>query len=200
MPIKKLWSKTDMKNKINTIAIILKNPYDAKTFSDKLIKYLKPGFYTSNWIELNSNFFSALKLEKLAMFIILMLVVLVAAFNITSSLMMLAMEKIKDMAVLMAFGATEKNIKNIFLKQAVIIGFIGVVLGDFLGITLSFLLSKYHFIKLPSDVYYINTIPVDINFVYIASISAAAFLLILLASLYPAKKAASVDIVEVLRQ
>ncbi len=200
IPIKELWAKTEMKNKINTIAIILKDPYRAKQFSNMLVKYLKPGFYASNWIDLNSNFFSALKLEKLAMFVILMLVILVAAFNITSSLMMLAMEKVKDMAVLMAFGATKRNIKNIFLKQAAIIGAVGVLLGDFLGLLLSFLLSKYHFIKLPSSVYYINTIPVDIGFTYVAVISISAFLLVILASLYPAKKAAGVDIVEVLRQ
>ncbi len=200
IPIKELWSKTQMKNKINTIAVILKNPYRAKRFTNGLVKYLKPGFYASNWIDLNSNFFSALKLEKLAMFIILMLVVLVAAFNITSSLMMLAMEKVKDMAVLMAFGATSRNIKKIFLKQAVIIGGIGVIFGDFLGLFLSFLLRKYHFIKLPSNVYYINTIPVDVGFGYVLIISVVAFLLVILASLYPAKKAANVDIVEVLRQ
>ncbi len=200
IPIKELWNKTEMKNKINTIAIILKNPYQAKLFSKKLIKYLKPGFYASNWIDLNGNFFSALKLEKFAMFIILMLVVLVAAFNITSSLMMLAMEKVKDMAVLMAFGATKKNIKNIFLKQAAIIGAVGVLIGDFLGLGISFLLSKYHFIKLPSSVYYITTIPVKLSFAYIITITVFAFLLVVLASLYPSKKAANVDIVEVLRQ
>ncbi len=200
MPITQLWEKTQMNKKINTISIILKDPYRAKVFSNKLIKYLKPGFYTSNWIELNSNFFSALKLEKFAMFIILMLVVLVAAFNITSSLMMLAMEKVKDMAVLMAFGATQKNIKKIFMKQAIIIGSIGILIGDFLGLLISFLLRKYQFIKLPSNVYYITTIPVNINFIYIIIISVVAFILIILASLYPAKKAANVNIVEVLRQ
>ena len=200
MPLNELWKKTDMKDKVNTIAIILKDPYKAKQFANKLYENLGYGFYTSNWIDLNSNFFSALKLEKFAMFVILMLVVLVAAFNITSSLTMLAMEKVKDMAVLIAFGATKKNIRNIFLKQAAIIGIVGVVLGDVLGIVLGILLRRYHFIKLPSDVYYINTIPVDINWIYIFVISISAFLLVVLASLYPAKKASEVDIVEVLRQ
>lgn len=200
MPLSELWKKTDMKNKINTIAIILKDPYQAKKFAVKLSKDLGYGFYTSNWIDLNGNFFSALKLEKFAMFVILMLVVLVAAFNITSSLTMLAMEKVKDMAVLIAFGATKKNIRNIFLKQAAIIGVVGVVLGDILGVVLGVLLRKYHFIKLPSDVYYIDTIPVDINLMYILIISVSAFLLVVLASLYPAKKASEVNIVEVLRQ
>ncbi len=199
IPIKDIWNKTEMKNKINTIAIILNDPYKAKDFSNKLSKQLGFNFYVSNWIDLNSNFFSALKLEKFALFIILMLVILVAAFNITSSLTMLVMEKVKDVAVLMAFGATEKNIKNIFIKQAVIIGSIGVLIGDILGVTLSFLLKKYQFIQLPKDVYYINTIPVDINPTYIAVISVSAFILVILASIYPSKKASKIDIVEVLR-
>jgi lipoprotein-releasing system permease protein len=199
LPIKDVWSKTEMKGKINTIAIVLKDPYKAREFSNRLAKDLGFNFYVSNWIDLNSNFFSALKLEKFALFVILLLVILVAAFNITSSLTMLVMEKVKDVAVLMAFGATEKNIKNIFIKQAVIIGTIGVALGDILGVTISFLLKKYQFIQLPKDVYYISTIPVDINPYYILTISVLTFVLVVLASIYPAKKASKVDIVEVLR-
>ncbi len=198
-PIEDVWNKTQMKGKINTIAIVLKDPYKAREFSKKLEHQLGMGFYVSNWIELNSNFFSALKLEKFALFVILLLVILVAAFNITSSLTMLVMEKVKDVAVLMAFGATKQNIRNIFVKQAVVVGFVGVLIGDFVGIALSFLLKKYQFIQLPKDVYYINTIPVDINAAYITVISITAFLLVILASLYPAKKASNVDIVEVLR-
>lgn len=199
VPLKLLWSKTDLKGKINTIAIILKDPYRAKEFSYKLQQILPYGFYTSNWIELNSNFFSALKLEKFAMFVILTLVVIVAAFNITSSLMMLAMEKVRDMAVLMAFGATRKTIRGIFLRQAAIIGASGIIVGDILGLLLSYLLKRYHFIRLPSDVYYISTIPVQIGPVYVVLISVVSFLLVILASLYPAKKAAGLNIVEVLR-
>ncbi len=134
------------------------------------------------------------------MFIILLLVVIVAAFNITSSLMMLVLEKTKDVAILRSFGATPKNIKNIFIRQAIIIGAIGIIIGDVLGIVLSFLLKKYHFIELPKTVYYITTIPVDINIKYIVGITLVSFLLIILSSLYPAHKASKVNIIEVLRQ
>ncbi len=200
LPLKLLWEKTDMKGKINAIAIILKNPYTARKFAYALAQKLGDGFYTSNWMDLNSSFFSALKLEKFAMFIILTLIVIVAAFNITSSLMMIAMEKIRDMAILLSFGAKRHNIRNIFIKQALIIAIIGVSIGDTLGLTLSYLLKKYQFIKLPSDVYYINTIPVELSYLYVIIISAVTFLLVFAASLYPARKASRVNIIEVLRQ
>ncbi|WP_025270498.1 ABC transporter permease [Hippea sp. KM1] len=200
IPIRKLWSKTNLKGKINTIAINLNDPFKADEFADSLSAMLPFRFYSSSWIKLNSNFFAALKLEKLAMFIILMLVVVVAAFNITSSLMMLVMEKTKDIAILRSFGATSRNIKNIFIKQSAIIGAVGVVIGDMLGLLLSFLLKKYQFIKLPSDVYYITTIPVELSTTMVILISVLAFLLVVASSLYPASKASKLNIIEVLRQ
>ncbi len=200
IPLSELWSKTPLKGLVNTIAVELKNPFAAERFARKINGELPFKFYASSWMELNYNFFTALKLEKIAMFIILLLVVIVAAFNITSSLMMLVLEKTKDVAILRSFGATPKNIKNIFIRQAIIIGAIGIIIGDVLGIVLSFLLKKYHFIELPKTVYYITTIPVDINIKYIVGITLVSFLLIILSSLYPAHKASKVNIIEVLRQ
>ncbi len=199
IPLSDLWSKTTLKGLINTIAIDLKDPFEADSFTQNLAAQLPFKFYASNWMQLNSNFFTALKLEKIAMFIILLLVIIVAAFNITSSLMMLVMEKTKDVAVLRSIGATSKNIRNIFMKQAALIGIAGVFWGDVLGVVLSYLLKKYHFIQLPKSVYYITTIPVDISPMYILLITIVAFLLIILSSIYPANKASRVDIVKVLR-
>ncbi len=200
MPIEQLWSRSSMKGKINTIAVNIKDPYKAEEVTKNIDRILPYGFYADNWIRLNGNFFTALKLEKIAMFIILLLVIMVAAFNIMSSLTMLVMEKIKDIAILVSFGATSKNIRNIFLKQSLIIGLIGVVLGDAAGIILGVLIKKFQFVKLPSDVYYINNIPVDLNPYYIAAVSIAALLLVVIASVYPAYKASKINVVEVLRQ
>lgn len=200
MPIEQLWSKSSMKGKINTIAVNIKDPYKAEEVVKNIDKILPYGFYADSWIRLNGNFFTALKLEKIAMFIILLLVIMVAAFNIMSSLTMLVMEKIKDIAILVSFGATSKNIRNIFLKQSLIIGLMGVVLGDAAGIILGVLIKKFQFVKLPSDVYYINNIPVDLNPYYIAAVSITALLLVVLASVYPAYKASKINVVEVLRQ
>lgn len=200
IPLSELWAKTPLKGLVNTIAVELKNPFAADRFARKINGELPFKFYASSWMELNYNFFTALKLEKIAMFIILLLVVIVAAFNITSSLMMLVLEKTKDVAILRSFGATPKNIKNIFIRQAVIIGTIGIFTGDILGVVLSFLLKKYHFIELPKTVYYITTIPVDIDIKYIAGITLVSFVLVILSSLYPAHKASKVNIIEVLRQ
>ncbi len=200
IPLTDLWSKTSLKGLINTIAIDLKNPFKANEFTKKINPQLPFKYYASNWMELNYNFFTALKLEKIAMFIILLLVIIVAAFNITSSLMMLVMEKTKDVAILRSFGATPKNIKNIFIKQSAIIGIVGIIIGDSLGIFLSYLLKKYHFIELPKTVYYITTIPVNLGAKYIVGITLLSFILIVLSSIYPAHKASKVNIIEVLRQ
>ena len=200
IPLEEIWSKTDLKNKINTIAVELKDPFKAKQIAEELTARLPANFYASSWIELNSNFFTALKLEKAAMFIILMLIIIVASFNITSSLVMLVLQKTRDIAVLRSLGATGRNIRNIFIKQSAIIGAIGIIAGDILGITLSLLLKKYHFIKLPSSVYYITTIPVDLNPIYIVLTTLLAFILVIVSSIYPATKASKLNIIEVLRQ
>lgn len=200
IPIEQLWYKSSMKNKINTVAINIKDPYKAENVVSNIDKILPYGFYADSWIRLNGNFFTALKLEKVAMFIILLLIIMVAAFNIMSSLTMLVMEKIKDIAILVSFGATSKNIRNIFLKQSLIIGFTGILLGDALGIILGLLIKKFQFVKLPSDVYYITNIPVDLNPYYIAGVSLSTLLLVVLASVYPAYKASKINVAEVLRQ
>ncbi len=200
IPLKEMWEKTDMSGLINTIAVNLKDPYKANEFVNNIVMKLPPGFYATSWIEMNSNFFTALKLEKIAMFIVLMLVIIVAAFNIMSSLTMLVMDKMRDIAILVSFGATSRNIRNIFLKQSLIIGFVGVMFGDVLGIVLSLLLKRYHFIKLPSDVYYITTIPVSLSPEYILAVSVGVLVLVSLSSVYPAYKATRINIVEVLRQ
>jgi lipoprotein-releasing system permease protein len=149
---------------------------------------------------MNKNFFTALKLEKIAMGIILLLIIIVAAFDIMNSLTMLVMEKVKDIAILVSIGATSKNIKNIFIKQGLILGFIGTIVGDFLGLSLGYILKHYNIVSLPKQVYYMTKIPVDITLTYVVGISIVSIGLCILASLYPASKASKMNIIEVLRQ
>lgn len=156
-------------------------------------------YYCRNWVEMNQNLFSALKLEKAAMSVILTMIVLVGSFSIITTLVMMVMEKTKDIAVLMAIGATPPQIRNIFILQGSLIGFIGTILGYILGLSICFLLKKYQFIKLPSDVYYLNHLPVKLELLDISCIGLAALVLCFLATLYPARQAAKMQPTEALR-
>jgi len=156
-------------------------------------------FWARSWIDLNSNLFNALKLEKTAMFVILTLIVLVACFNIASTLIMIVMQKIKDIGILRAIGATRKNIMTIFTLQGFLIGLSGTAMGWGLGMALCRLLEKYKFIKLPSDIYYIESLPVSVNLLDTVVICAAALILSLLATLYPAYSASRFEPVEAIR-
>jgi len=155
--------------------------------------------YVRTWMDMNENLFAALKLEKTAMFIILALIVLVGSFSIITTLVMLVMEKTKDIAVLMSMGASARNIRNIFMLQGTIIGAVGTALGFALGIPASLLLKRYQFIELPRDVYSLDHLPVLLEWQDLVLIGVAAFALCFLATLYPARQASRLQPSEALR-
>ncbi len=176
-----------------------KDIYAADTIAAEIQKKLGPAYQTRDWMRMNRSLFAALKLEKIAMFIILTLIVLVAAFNITSTLIMMVMEKTKDIAILKSMGATRRSIMQIFMLEGVIIGVIGTAIGLALGFLLTGILQKYEFIKLPSDVYYISTLPVKIESMDVALIAGATMLISFLATLYPSWQASRLEPVEAIR-
>ncbi len=133
------------------------------------------------------------------MFIILVLIVLVAAFGIVSSLIMVVMEKNKDIAILKSMGATGKSIMRIFIFEGLIIGMVGTAVGLIAGYTICVLLGKYQFISLPSDIYYISHLPVKMNGVDFLLVALAAIGISFLATLYPAWQAAKLEPAEALR-
>ncbi len=155
--------------------------------------------YVRNWMEMNTNLFAAMKLEKTAMFIILVMIVLVGSFSIVTTLVMLVMKKRRDISILMSLGATKERIQRIFLLQGTIIGGAGTFLGYGIGIPLSLLLKKYQFIQLPKNVYPVDTLPVLLDPMDMVLIGVCAFLLCFLTTLYPARKASQLDPVEALR-
>lgn len=155
--------------------------------------------YVRNWQEMNANLFAALELEKTAMFIILAMIVLVGSFSIVTTLVMLVIQKTKDIAVLMSIGADTASIRRIFMLQGTFIGLVGTVFGFLIGVPVSLLLKKYQFIKLPSNVYPVDYLPVRLEFFDLATIGGAAFLLCFLATIYPARRAASLSPSEALR-
>jgi lipoprotein-releasing system permease protein len=156
-------------------------------------------FWSRDWMSMNRNLFSALKLEKIVMFIILTLIILVAAFNIISTLIMIVMEKARDIAILKSMGATNRSIMAIFMIEGLIIGLVGTILGLLGGYVLCKLLATYKFVQLPPDVYYISTLPVKMDALDVTLTALAAIAISLVATLYPAWQASRLEPAEAIR-
>ncbi len=184
---------------VTGVEVRIHNIYQAKKISEQISTALGFPYWTRDWMQMNKNLFSALKLEKTVMFIILALIVLVAAFNIASTLIMMVMGKTRDIAILKAMGAKDSSIRKIFIFKGMIIGLVGTSLGVCLGFMLCKLLEKYKFIELPGDVYYISTLPVRLEALDVFIIAAAAMLICFIATLYPAHQAAKLNPVEAVR-
>ena len=151
------------------------------------------------WWEDNLNFFAALELEKVSLFIVLMLIILIAAINIISSLLMTVMNRRSEIALLLSLGATTAEIKKIFLYLGVVIGLSGILAGVFFGMSGLWVLSTFDIISLPKDVYPTTTLPLDLSVQDFVFIVSGAFVIVLISAYYPAKKASEVDILTVLR-
>ena len=167
----------------------------AKTIKQKL------GFeYTvKSWSEMNKNLFSALKLEKFVMFIILTLIIIVATFNIISLLIVITVEKIHSIGILKAIGAKKRSIVRIFLNLGLMIGSAGTLIGCGLGLFVSYILGKYRFIKLPADVYYIDRLPVKIIYSDIFLVVLVSMAITLIAAIYPAWQGSGIEPSEAIR-
>ena len=159
---------------------------------------LGSSYVVRDWMQLNQNLFAALKLEKLGIFIALDLIILVAALNIISALIMLVMEKNRDIAILKSMGATTSAIMRIFLYQGLVIGVTGTILGVFSGLGLCRILKTCKIIELPANVYPMSTIPVKVVPADVTLIAVSALVITLLATLYPSRKAAGVQPAEAL--
>jgi len=155
--------------------------------------------YASTWKQMNANLYAALRLEKAAMAVILTLVILVGSFSIITALVMLVMEKTRDIAIMMSMGATAGMVRKIFMIQGTIIGMIGTSLGFALGLTTCFLLRRYKFIELPRGVYSLDYLPVLLHWQDLALTGCGAMLLCFLATLYPAGQAARLEPADALR-
>lgn len=184
---------------VSGIAVKLDDVYQAPHVKKALYKALGYSFLVKTWIDMNRNFFAALKLEKFAMFVILTLIVLVASFNIVSTLIVTVTTKIKDIGTLKAIGVPRDAIERIFVFKGLSIGLMGTLWGCLGGISLSLILKKYQFIKLPQDIYYLDKLPVVLQVSDLLMIAGAAMLITYLATIYPAKMAGRLEPVEALR-
>ena len=174
--------------------------YDARNVAQRIVAKLGLPYWAQDWMQMNRNLFKALKLERRVMFIILVLIILVAAFNIASSLIMMVMGKTRDIAILKAMGATERSIRKIFVFNGMVIGSLGTILGLCLGLVVCAVLKRYDIHELTGDIYYFTTtLPVKLEFTDVVSIIVAALLICFFATLYPARQAAKLSPVEAIR-
>jgi len=188
-----------MPGAITGVGVRLTDPYMADNFARRLSKDINYMYSIRTWADLNRNLFSALKLEKLTMFIILALIVVVACFNIASTLIMMVIEKTKDIGILKSIGATNKMVNLIFTLEGLLIGLMGTVSGMVIGLGLCAFLKKYQFIQLPKEIYYIDHLPVQMQWSDAIIISASAILISLFATVYPAWQASRLNAVDALR-
>jgi lipoprotein-releasing system permease protein len=181
------------------LEVRLVNMFDAPAMRTKIAALAGPGFEVSDWTTANAPLFSALKLEKFTYFMVLLLIVLVAAFNIIATLVMVVMERRKEIAILRAMGAVAASVAAIFLIQGAVLGVVGTVVGDGTGFVISYLIGKYNLIHLPADMFMVSNVPVQLNPWNFIAVAVATIALCLLAAIYPALQATRLSIAEILR-
>ncbi|NTW16599.1 MAG: lipoprotein-releasing ABC transporter permease subunit [Syntrophaceae bacterium] len=197
----------NMGEDVTGLEIKVNDIYHANVIAKALERKLGFPFWARHWMELNKNLFAALKLEKRVMFIILSLIVLVAAFNIICTLIMIVMEKNKDIAILKTMGATSESIMKIFIYQGMTIGVIGTLLGCLGGLSVAFNLEKisvfienlFGFKILPGDIYYLSQLPSQVNYLDVLIIITGTMLICFLSTIYPSRRASTLDPAEALR-
>ena len=207
MPLETAQKYLNIGNAVTHIDLFLENPEDTTAVQKSLLELLPDGFVVRDWRELNRGFVGALQVESNVMFLILMLIVIVAAFNIISSLVMLVKDKNKDIAVLRTFGVSRKSMMRIFILSGTSIGVIGTFFGTIFGVLIAIYIEPIRqFVQMltgrdlfPAELYYLSELPSKLELTSVAGIAVLAIALSFLATLYPAWKAANTDPVEVLR-
>ncbi len=207
MPLETAQKYLNIPNGVTHIDLFLKDPEDTEEVRDALSRLLPDGFVVRDWRDLNRGFVGALQVESNVMFLILMLIVIVAAFNIVSSLVMLVKDKSKDIAVLRTFGVSRKSMMKIFILSGTSIGVMGAAFGTLFGVIIAIYIEPIRqFFQwatgrdlFPAELYYLSELPSKLVPSTVVGIALLAILLAFLATLYPAWKAASTDPVDVLR-
>ena len=186
-------------NRVTGLEVKVNDVDQSDRIAERIQGELGHPYWTKDWKIMNRSLFSALKLEKLTMFVILTMIVLVGALNIISTLVMVVTEKTKDVAILRAMGASAKSIMSIFMLQGLLVGVVGTLAGLISGLAICHMLARYKFISLPSDVYYISTLPVRVEGWDVSFVAIAAVLISFLATIYPSWYASRLNPVEAFR-
>jgi lipoprotein-releasing system permease protein len=189
----------DLGQGVTGVELSIPDMFRARQTAEAIQRSVGGDYRVTNWIDLNRNLFNWMAIEKAVMFTILVLIVLVAAVNIVSSLIMLVLEKRRDIGVLRTMGVTPKGILRIFLLQGTMVGLTGTALGLLAGFVVSFVLGRYKLLHLPGEIYFIDTLPVKMEWKDFLFVAVAATITCFLASLYPAWKAARLAPVDAIR-
>jgi lipoprotein-releasing system permease protein len=183
----------------NMLQLRLADLETARRLRDQLQDKLGIGYQVQDWIELNGNLYAALWLEKVAISLAIGLIVMVAALNIVASLVLLVMEKTRDIAILRTMGAKSSTIRRIFLYQGLTIGVVGTIGGAVLGVVASIVLDRFELISMPADVYQIAYLPFRVQVADVVTVVVGALAICLVATLYPSRAAGRIDPAEALR-
>jgi lipoprotein-releasing system permease protein len=188
-----------LEGRASYIQVKLRDIFAAPAVGEKIKAALPPVVYITTWMELNKSLFSALKLEKNIMFLTITLIVIVAALNIIATLILMVMEKTRDIGILMAMGATPRSINRIFFTQGALIGVIGTALGVLLGLGWCGLANAFELIKIPVDIYQISFVPFRLRPFDLALIVGVTLAISFVSTLFPARRAAKIDPVVALK-
>jgi lipoprotein-releasing system permease protein len=188
----------DLEGAATNIEMKIRDVKNSRAVAERLQRQLGFPYLAEDWTRLWPNLFSALQLEKTVYFLVLLLMILVGAFNIVATLVMVVMEKRKDIAILRSMGATQQSIRKIFLFKGCFIGVVGTVLGVLLGLLVCAFIAQYEF-ALPEGMFLISTVPVRVYWSNFLLVAVASFIVCLLASIYPSRQAAKLDPVEIIR-
>ena len=187
------------RDQVSGLGVRITDPWNATAVGGEIRNRLGFPYYVESWITTNQSLFSALQLEKLAMGIILFLIVIVAAFNIVSTLVMVVVDRTSEIGILKSMGMTDRGILRVFLLQGFSIGVLGTVLGTGLGLLLSWILHRFEIIQIPPDVYFIDRLPISVQPSDVFLIIAGSLVISLLATIYPAYQASRLQPVEAIK-
>jgi len=185
--------------KVTFLQVKISNIFEAENVGQRIKEGLPPSTYVTTWMELNRSLFSALKLEKNIMFLTITLIVLVAALNIIATLILMVMEKTRDIGILMAMGATARQIRKIFFLQGALIGIVGTALGVLLGLAWCWMANAFKLIRIPVDIYQISYVPFRLGGLDLILIIGVSLAISFLSTLFPSHRSAKTDPVVALK-